>query len=204
MVSDNNNNMTDKNIVNNNNSVLICHMHCVHQNAKLIIPCKVYRECINCWKDSLRRDIFHAKLAVNKFFGKLKKVEWVLYIDLDEKREAETESCFYCDVDFHHPKSIEKFEDLWQVFNARSRTAKRDDNDDYTSSFDDEVSNESNGFGEKTTCDQLIVMDDASGLAAESTKLASFLTVARKFNYICVYISHIIYPEKTTLRMILS
>ena len=46
-------------------------------------------------------------------------------------------------------------------------------------------------------------MDDASGLAAESTKLASFLTVARKFNYICVYISHIIYPEKTILRMIL-
>ena len=44
MVSDNNNNMTDKNIVNNNNSVLICHMHCVHQNAKLIIPCKVYRD----------------------------------------------------------------------------------------------------------------------------------------------------------------
>ena len=86
-------------------SSVIC-IALVHQNAKLIVPCKFYRECINCRKDSLRRDIFHAKLVVNKFFGKLKRVEWVLHIDLDEKREAETESCFYCDVDFHYPNSF--------------------------------------------------------------------------------------------------
>ena len=35
-------------------------------------------------------------------------VEWVSYIDLDEEREAEIESYFYCNVDFHYPKFIEQ------------------------------------------------------------------------------------------------
>ena len=47
-------------------------------------------------------------------------------------------------------------------------------------------------------------MDDVSGLADESKKLASFLTVARKFNYSCVYIFHTIYLEKTNWKTILS
>ena len=32
---------------------------------------------------------FTQKLAVNKSFDQLKRVEWVLYINLDEEREAE-------------------------------------------------------------------------------------------------------------------
>ena len=51
---------------------------------------------------------FMQNLAGNKFFGKLKMVEWVSYIDLDEEREAEIESYFYCNVDFHYPKFIEQ------------------------------------------------------------------------------------------------
>ena len=47
-------------------------------------------------------------------------------------------------------------------------------------------------------------MDDVSGSADESKKFASFLTVARKFNYSCVYIFHAIYPEKTNWKSILS
>ena len=43
------------------------------------------------------------KLAVNNFFGKLKRVEWVSYTDLDEETEAEIESSFSCNVDFHYP-----------------------------------------------------------------------------------------------------
>ena len=100
-----------------------------------------------------RKTYFTQKPAVNKFFGKLKRVEWVSYINLDEEREAEIESCFSCDVDFHYPKLIEQFENLSEVFKARSRMAKRNDNDDETSSFDDEFFNESDGFGEKTTHD---------------------------------------------------
>ena len=60
------------------------------------------------------------------------------------------------------------------------------------------------GFGEKTTCNRLIVIDDVSGLADGSKKFARFLTVACKFNYTCVYIFHIIYPDKSIWRTILS
>ena len=59
-------------------------------------------------------------------------------------------------------------------------------------------------MGEKTNRDQLIVMDDISCLADESKKSASFLTVACKFNYTCVYIFHTIYLEKSIWRTILS
>ena len=45
-------------------------------------------------------------------------------------------------------------------------------------------------------------MDDASGLVEKSKIFASFLTVARKFNYTCVYIFHIICLEKLIWRTI--
>ena len=99
---------------------------------------------------------------------------------------------------------IEQFGDLLEVFKARSRTTKRNDNDDNSSSFNDDFFNESGGFGEKTTCDYLFVMDDVSGLADESKKFASFVTIARKFNYTCVYIFHVISSEKSIWRTILS
>ena len=47
-------------------------------------------------------------------------------------------------------------------------------------------------------------MDDVSGLADKLKKFVSFLTVARKFDYTCVYIFHVIYPEKSIWRTILS
>ena len=75
---------------------------------------------------------------------------------------------------------------------ARSNTAKNKDLHTYSS---EEVVN--NGFGEETKCDQLIVIDDVSGLADESKKFARFLTFACNFNCSCVYIFHIIYPGKT-------
>ena len=101
---------------------------------------------------------FTQKLAVNKFVGKLKRVEWVSYINLEEEREAEVEAFFSCDVDF---------EDLLEVFKARLRTAKRNDNDDDTSLSDNKFFNESDRFEEKTIHNGLIVMDDVSGLAHE-------------------------------------
>ena len=143
---------------------------------------------------------FTQKLAVNRFFGKLKRVEWVS----GWGKKSWIESCFSDDVDFHYLKLIEQFGDLLEVFKARSRIIKRNDSDENTSSSDDEFFNESDGFGEKTTREQLIVMDNVSGLADESKKFASFLTIARKFNYTCVYIFHIIYSEKWIWRTILS
>ena len=43
---------------------------------------------------------FLQKLALNKFFGKLVKLEWVSGIDIDEERQAEIQSCFANKVDF--------------------------------------------------------------------------------------------------------
>ena len=49
-----------------------------------------------------------------------------------------------------------------------------------------------------------IIFDDVSGLADDSKKFASFLTVARKYNYNCIYAFHTIYTEKTNWKTILS
>ena len=43
--------------------------------------------------------------------------------------------------------------------------SKRNNNDDDTSSSENKIFNDTDGFGEKTTPDQVIVMDDVSGLA---------------------------------------
>ena len=67
---------------------------------------------------------FTQKLAINRFFGHLKKAEWVSYIELKPEREAEIVSCFLCNVEFHYLKGLEKFGDLLDDFKARSNTAK--------------------------------------------------------------------------------
>ena len=61
-----------------------------------------------------------------------------------------------------------------------------------------------NVFGKRSSGDRLIVMDDVSDLTDASKKFSSFLTVAWKFNYNCVYIFHVIYPEKGIWRSIIS
>ena len=44
-------------------------------------------------------------------------------------------------------------------------------------------------------------MDDVSGLADRSTEFSSFLTVSKKFCYICFYVFRIIFPNKLTWQM---
>ena len=56
-----------------------------------------------------------------------------------KKEKLENEFSFSCDVDFLYPKSIEQFEDLLELFNLLSPMAKRNENDDDTLSFDDEI-----------------------------------------------------------------
>ena len=83
------------------------------------------RDVLTVGMTRCEKTYFTQKLAVNNFFGKIKRVEWVSYIDLDEEREAEVESCFFPDVDFHYPKLIEQLEGLLEFFKARSRTVKK-------------------------------------------------------------------------------
>ena len=65
---------------------------------------------------------FMQKLALNNFFGKIKKVEWVSYIPLTAKREAEIQSYFSCEVNFYYPRSVEELDDLLEEFKQKSRS----------------------------------------------------------------------------------
>ena len=49
----------------------------------------------------------------------------------------------------------------------------------------------------------LINLDDVSGLADKLSNFASFLTVARKFNFTVVYVFHAMYPSKQNWQMII-
>ena len=135
---------------------------------------------------------FVQKLALNNFFGDLKKVKWVSGIRLSKRREAEIESNFSCEVKFSYPIDEDEFADKLEEFKLESESENNSEN------------NNVNVFGEKSVRDRLIVFDDVSGLADTSKKFDSFLTVARKYSYNCVYIFHTIYPEKSNWRTILS
>ena len=139
---------------------------------------------------------FMQKLALNNFFGVLKKAEWVSYIPLTSKREAKIASDFSCSTDFWYPRTPDKLMDLLEEFKQKSR------------SEDEEVSESWSAvksvFGEKSNSDKLIVLDDVSGLAGESKKFASFLTVARKYGYNCVCIFYSIQTDNAIWKSILS
>ena len=132
---------------------------------------------------------FVQKLALNNFFGELKKVKWLSGIKLSKKREAEIESNFYCEVKFSYPKDTDELADEVEGYKLQNNIQN---------------SENVNIFGEKSKRDKLIVFDDVSGLADESKKFVSFLTVARKYNYNCIYIFHTIYPEKSNWQSIIS
>ena len=59
-------------------------------------------------------------------------------------------------------------------------------------------------YGEKKVMDRLIVMDDVSGIADSCKEFADFLTVSRKYRYHCVYVFHIISPNKEIWQKIIS
>ena len=52
--------------------------------------------------------------------------------------------------------------------------------------------------------DRLIVMDAVSGIADSCKEFANFLTARRKYRYDCVYVFHIIIPEKEIWKKIIS
>ena len=135
---------------------------------------------------------FMQKLALNNFFGKLKKTQWVSGIEPSKTREAEIEAIFSCKVDFHYPSDEDELSNQLDQFKLESKSNELDD-----------LKNVNNIFGEKSVRDRLIVFDD-SGLADDSKKFVSFLTVAWKYSYNSIYIFHTIYPEKANWRTILS
>ena len=139
---------------------------------------------------------FIQNLAINDFFGNLKIVKWLSGIRLSKKREAEIESSFNCEVQFAYPNDKEELADKIEEYKIESESETNENNDEDYETV--------NNFGENKKRDKLIVFDDVSGLADESKKFASFLTVARKYNYNCIYAFHTIYAEKSSWRAILS
>ena len=135
---------------------------------------------------------FVQKLALYYFFGELKTAKWVSGIQLNESREAQIESNFSCDISFYYPNDVNDLVDLIDEFKLEVESEETDNE------------NVISVFGEKINRDRLIVFDDVSGLADKSNKFASFLTIARKYKYNCVYIFHTIYPENTIWKTILS
>ena len=89
-----------------------------------------------------------------KKFGKLVKAEWVLYILPDKAREAGTQSCFSCDLEFHYPKNLEQFEKFLEKFKLRSKN-----------SSNNSTGSSSDSYGENIKRDRLIVMDNVPSLA---------------------------------------
>ena len=117
------------------------------------------------------------KLAINNFFGDIVKAEGVSSIELTPTREAEIQSSFSCDVEFHYPQTLERFDELIEHFKLK------------TIEVTDSINETEYGEDKKIQC--LVVMDDVHGLADRSNTFVNFL-----FGYHCVYIFHIILLEK--------
>ena len=104
---------------------------------------------------------------MNNFFGKLIKTEWVSGIDIDKRREAEIQSCFDNEAEFHKTiKEPDELVDLTEKIKLRTT--------DLINNINDSV------FGEKISMDCLIVMDKVSGVADNCKKFAEFLTVLKQ------------------------
>ena len=105
---------------------------------------------------------------------------------MSNNREDKTRQCFiYTKVEFHYPNDLEDLNLIIETFQKE------------TYEEDKKTNNNCNKFGENKKFDKPSVTDDVSGLADKSNNFANFLTVSRKFGYICLYIFHIIYPTKS-------
>ena len=139
---------------------------------------------------------FVQSLGRIKIFGdSLFSVDWVSKVNLTKSRENDIKECFdYTHVEFHYPDDIEIFSLLIDIFQK-----------DSTDHDNQETNNDNcNIFGGNRKFCKLIVMDYVSGLADKSNDFSNFLSVSRKFGYICLYIFHTIYPTKSIWQGTLS
>ena len=127
---------------------------------------------------------FLQKLGLNNFFGKIVKTKWVSGIEMSEAREAKIQSCFSNEVEFHYAPDVDSLKLLIETFKLRTEDIIENDSD------------EDSVYGENKVVDHLIVMDNTLGIADSCKEFANFLTVSRKYIYHCVYVFHMIIPEK--------
>ena len=77
---------------------------------------KFQRNILIIGRTGCGKTTFMQKLALNNFFGKIRRPEWVSYIPLTSKREAEIQSNFSSEVKFYYPLSVEELEDPLEEF----------------------------------------------------------------------------------------
>ena len=105
---------------------------------------------------------FLEKLGLNNFFRKIVKADWISGIDIDKKREAKIQSYFSNETEVHVAKEQDELDSLIETFKLRSREETTEDNVNIS-------------FGENKKLDQLIILDDVSGVADISKKMQQFL-----------------------------
>ena len=133
---------------------------------------------------------FTQNLGKNRMFGKdINLVFWVSKIRLSGEREDVIRESFPKQtVKFTYPNNLDDFNYLIDFFMSKKMPESGD----------------SDGRGEKTEIDKLIVMDDVSGLADRCEDFSNFLTVSRKYGFSCVYVFHTIYTGRQSWKMIMS
>ena len=99
---------------------------------------------------------------MNNFFGNIIKTKWISGTEIDKQREAEIQSYLSNQTEVHVAKEQDELDSLIETFKLRSRK-ESNDND-----------NVNNSFGEKKKLDQLIFMDDVSGVADTSKTFSQF------------------------------
>ena len=113
-------------------------------------------------------------------------------IEIDAAREAEIQSCFNNETEVHLATEKDELDLLIETFKLRAQENSSDN------------VNLSNSYGEIKKMDRLILLDDVSGVADLSKKIANFLTVSRKYGYNCIYVFHLILPQNQIWQKILS
>ena len=83
---------------------------------------KSWRNILIVGRTGCGKTTFMQKLAVNNFFGVLKKAKWVSYIPLTKTREAEIESSLSCKLDFWYPRNPDELGNINEEFKQKSRS----------------------------------------------------------------------------------
>ena len=123
-----------------------------------------------------RKTKFIQNLAKNKIFGEPKNVFWLTKIELPKHREQNIGTCFNrVPVSFLCPQTLDDFNMHLDFFQKKRENV---------------IVNDS-VMGKKI---YLISLLSWTTFLALLTDFANFLTVARKFNFSCVYVFHTIYP----------
>ena len=144
-------------------------------------------------KTASGKTYFIQKLAENGFFGDIVQAYWVSGVHISLAREAEIQASFSCPVGFFNVADSEDLNILINNFKERNESIDNEDN------VNDSI------YGENKKQDNLIVMDNVSGIAdSHRSDFADFLTVSRKYRYNVVYAFHVIKPSREIWQKIIS